>query len=171
MSESHTKQTEKSRTFEEQLDALIDAAEKEGRGKIEVHQGFEERRRKRAHAKAKAKQPVLGIRGTSHNDPLDPEPLPAPSGCVCHDCLLGKLKAFWEAPINEDDKDGSTGAMEYLLLTIQDTLDAADAEDLIFALMRIGRKALAWNPHLWRAQDIPKPSLEPESATAPDTAK
>ena len=105
-----------------------------------------ERKRKLAHAKAKAVQPELRVRGTAH-----------------HQHLFDKLKAFWDAPIDEHDKDQGPGAMEYLLLTLQDTLDAGDVEDLIFAALRVSRKALAGMPHLWRKQDFPQPQPAAES--------
>lgn len=132
-------------TVGSQLDALLDAAEAEGQNPVDLFIQINERKRKRAHAKAKASQPALGIRGTVHT---------ADDKCACHECLLHKLKAAWNEPITADEKSAAQGDIEYLVLTIQDCVDAGDVEDLLFATMRLSRKLLARNSHLWRAQDI-----------------
>lgn len=110
-----------------QLDALLDAAEQQGRNPLEIHARIHERKRKRAHEKAKAVQVPMGLR-----DQVDP---------------MKVLCSEFRKPLTEDDVDGSAGAMDYLLQTIQDTIDAGDLEDTVYALMRIARKAWAWNTH------------------------
>jgi hypothetical protein len=127
---------------DEQIDALL----AENDNLVEVATRLHERKRKRAHAKAQAAQPELGIRG-------------GPS----HAALFAKLKAMWNAPLTDDEKGAGPGDIEYLGLTVQDCADADDAEDLIFAQARLARKLLGRNAHLWRRQDI----ATPVSASAP----
>jgi hypothetical protein len=118
---------------DEQLDAILGQND----NLIEVATRLHERKRKLAHAKAKADQPRIDIRGTE-----------------IHDGLMGWLKGFWDAPVTEDEKSCAQGDIEYLILTLQDCVDAGDVEDVIFAALRISRKMMARNPHLWRKQDI-----------------
>jgi len=118
---------------DEQIDAILT----ENDDLIAVAMRLQERKRKRAHAAAKAAQPELGIRSTA-----------------AHDALLAKLKAAWDAPLTVVEKGAEQGDFEYLVLTIQDCVDSGDVEDLIFAALRLSRKLLARNPHLWRKQDM-----------------
>jgi hypothetical protein len=151
----------KNTTSAEVLDALLDDDESSNEGNsLAIFARIHERRRKRAHAKAKASQPDLGIRGTSHNDPLDNRALPVPDGCACHDCLLEKLRAFWLAPLTQEDHEASAGAMDYALQTVTDTLEAGDVEDAIFAMARVARKAWAFNRHLGPIEGFPKQEQE-----------
>jgi hypothetical protein len=124
-------------------DDQIDAILGQNDNLIEVAMRLQERKRKLAHAKAKAAQPALGIRATA-----------------AHAELRDKLKAAWDAPITDAEKSAAQGDIEYLILTVQDCVDAGDVEDLIFASMRLSRKLLARNAHLWRAQDLPKPEVK-----------
>jgi hypothetical protein len=125
---------------DEQIDALL----AENDNLLEVSMRLQERKRKRAHAAAKLAQPGLGVRGTDG-----------------HAALIEKLKAAWDAPLSLDEKSAAQGDIEYLVLTIQDCVDAGDVEDLVFATLRLARKILARNPHLWRQQDIaPAPKRE-----------
>ncbi len=133
------------KNLDAQLDALLDAAEAEGRNPLEIHSLIHERKRRRAHAKAKAEQPELHMRSQARAA----SDTPHRDICACPGCVHGKLAAFMKQPINADDLDASAGAMDYLLLTMQDTLASGDVEDAIFAMARIARKAWAWNmPHL-----------------------
>ena len=122
---------------DQKLDAILDA---DGLDNPENHLALfgriHERKRKRAHAKAKAVQPALSIRMTNHVD------LPE---CACNGCLVLKLRAFWFTPLAPEDFDASAGAVDYLLQTVDDTLKAGDAEDAILAAFRVARKIWALN--------------------------
>jgi len=128
---------------DEQLDALLESDRADNPdNQFALFLRIHERKRKLAHARAKATQPALGIRGAAG-----------------HPALLAKLKAAWDAPLTDDDKSAAQGDIEYLILTVQDCVDDGDVEDLIFAAMRLSRKLLGRNPALWRAQDV-KPKQE-----------
>lgn len=114
-----------------QLDALLDSDDATNRGNVlAIFSRIHERRRRRAHAKAKSEQPSLGVRGT-----------------VQHGSLLATVRAFFRAPLTPQDAASEPGAMDYLLQTLQDNLDANDLEDALFTALRIARKAWAWNQH------------------------
>ena len=134
---------------DEQIDALLQADEASNGGNVlAIFARIHERRRKRAHAAAKAAQPELGIRGAPQNqDPL----------------LLEKLRAFWRAPIAAADAESGPGALDYLLQTIQDTVDAGDVEDMLFSALRVCRKVWAWNMHhLGPIEGLPKEAEKKE---------
>jgi len=122
---------------DEQLDAMLDADEAgNGGNRLELFARIHERRRKRAHAAAKAAQPKLGV-------------VVAPE-------VMQRLVAAARSPLGPDDGDGGQGAMDYLLLTVQDTLAAGDIEDALFALIRVWRKAWAWNfAHMGPIEGLP----------------
>jgi hypothetical protein len=122
---------------DDQIDAVLAAHELDNpEDQTALYARIHERKHKLAHAAAKATQPYLGLAGTpAHTD------------------LLAKLKEAWDAPLTADERDATPGDIEYLTLTVQDCIDAGDAEDAIFASLRLSRKLLGRNPHLWRAQD------------------
>ena len=122
---------------DEQLDSFLKAASESGLSEYELSARMHERRRKNAHALAKQGQRNLGLRGSTG-----------------HDAILAHLKAAWDAPLTAEDKSAAQGDIEYLILTIQDCLNAGDLEDFIFANMRLSRKLLGRNSHLWRTQDL-----------------
>jgi hypothetical protein len=138
---------------DDQIDALLSQND----NLIEIAQLLHERKRKLAHDAAKLTQPVLGLRAVS----IQPvgkigEVISVDAGAdtLDRDALTATLQSAWNAPITDDEKSAAQGDIEYLILTIQDCVDSGDAEDLIFACLRLSRKLLARNPHLWRAQDL-----------------
>lgn len=135
-------------SLESQLDAVLDAAEADGKNHLEIHALLQARRRRRAHVKAKEAQPSLSLRaGEKHAD------------------LLGKLDEFWRVPITPEDTNAEPGAIDQLLLTIQDSLDAGDFEDAVFAMARACRKAWAWNQaHLGPIEGVERRKAASEKA-------
>lgn len=131
--------------IEQRLDAILDAEERDGQGNpLELHALIHERRRKRAHAKAKALQPELRLRGSAH-----------------HEDLAKTVREFFRAPLTADDMEAGPGAADYLVGTVADTVDAGDPEDTIFAALRVVRKVWAWNmAHLGPIEGWPKPAAE-----------
>jgi hypothetical protein len=127
---------------DEQIDDLLTADEGTNEGNaLAIFARIHERRRKRAHARARAAQPELGLRGAAS-----------------HDSLRDKLQAFWREPITADDMAAGAGALDYLLETVRDTVDDGDVGDMIFAMARVCRKAWAWNmAHLGPIEGIPQP--------------
>ena len=105
----------------ETIDGLL-----EGHSERELFALVLERKRKLAHAKAKTTQPVTGIQ--------------------VDDAVWAKIEAFAHRPI-EPQEDGQ-GGLDHLSVTVQDCLDAKDADDLIFALLRCWRKCYHLQPHL-----------------------
>lgn len=134
------------------VDELLDSME--GRNPLEIHALIHERRRKRAHVKAKVTQPNLTLN--------------APNPKVR---VASTLKAAWHTPITAEDADGTPGSMDYLLLTVQDVMneEVVNPDDAIFALMRVARKAWAYNmAHLGPIEGIPAPpTAAPLAGPAP----
>jgi hypothetical protein len=127
-------------TSEELLNALLDAEEAAGENELVIHAKIHERRRKRAHAIAKATQPVAGI---SVSD-------------------WGALVAFLRAPLTAQDSAQEAGSLDHLLLTAQDAVSEGNQEDAIFAVLRVFRKSWAWNAHhLGPIEGLPQPVESP----------
>ncbi len=123
-----------------QLDAILDAdAADNPDNQFKLFARIQERKRKRAHAKAKERQARLGVRGEKY-----------------HDGLLAVLRAEFLRPLGPDDHESGSGALDQLLLTVKDTLDAGDLEDALHAMLRVVRKTWAWNGvHLGPIEGLP----------------
>ena len=85
-----------------------------------------ERKRRMNHAKAKETQPSVGVQ-------LD-------------DAAWTKIESFARRPITKEE-DGP-GGLDHLTMTIQDCIASRDADDLLFALLRVWRKCHHLQPHL-----------------------
>jgi hypothetical protein len=108
------------------LDALLDADEAaNGTDKLALHAQLQERRRKRAHAVAKQTQPAVGLAIEDWD----------------------KTVAFIRAPLTAEDMSQDAGALDHLLLTVQDAIDEGNQEDAVLAAFRVVRKVWAWNSH------------------------
>ncbi len=127
---------------DEQIDNLLDADEQgDSANTSAIFDRIHERRRMRAHAKAKAAQPALGLSITASPSLVRGKHPLAP---------METLTAFARAPIT--DEDASPGGIDYLCQTVQDCLDAGQLEDAVFAAFRVWRKAWAWNRHLGKIE-------------------
>ena len=126
---------------DEQLDALLEAdAADNPDNQYALFARIQERKRRRAHAKAKAQQSRLGVRGAAH-----------------HDALLAVLRTEFVRPLGPDDHEAGSGSLDQLLLTVRDTLEAGDAEDALHAMLRVVRKTWAWNgAHLGPIEGLPE---------------
>lgn len=126
---------------DEQIDSLLDADEEENsKNTLAIFTRIHERRRKRAHAKAKSEQPTLGIRLAESTD------LSLIADEASPQSPIETLAAFARSPLTEDD--AAPGGMDYLCQTVQDCFEDGELEDAIFAAFRVWRKAWAWNRHL-----------------------
>jgi len=114
-------------TPDQQLDALLDAADNDHSNSLAIFARIHERRRARQHAKHKAEQPDLGIE-------VPPE-------------ITARLIAEIHKPLTDDGRSMEQGAMDYLLLTVQAAAQTAHFEDLLFALARVYRKCWASQSH------------------------
>jgi hypothetical protein len=130
--------------MDDKIDALLDAAGDEN--PLLIHARINERRRKRAHNKAKAEQPELGLR-QQHSLPAMSEVHHAAQRA----CDI--LKAEFRKPTTQDERDHS--GMDQLLFTVQECLDAGDLEDAVFALVRVARRAWGTCMHMVPIQGIP----------------
>jgi hypothetical protein len=120
----------------EQLDALLDADEQaHPANSLALFAKIHERRRKRAHAKAKESQPRVHLDKHPHADKL-----------------LEAVKAEIRKPITAHEEEG--GGMDYLLQTVQECADSGDLDDILFSLVRVVRKSWAWNRHLGPIQGV-----------------
>jgi hypothetical protein len=126
-------------TSDEQLDALLDAADSaDPDNSLAIFARIHERRRARQHAKHKAEQPDLGM--------------------GVEDKIVQRFIAEIHKPLTDDDKSMDAGAMDYLLLTVQAAATDGDFEDLIFALARVYRKCwAAQSHHLGPIEGVPAP--------------
>jgi hypothetical protein len=136
--------TDTKNTVASAIDQILDAAEQDGTNPLVIHAMIHEHRRKRAHAKAKVQQPALGLATASQG--LRQGGFPD---------TITELRTFWRSPLTPEDADASAGAMDYLLQTLDETMDAGDVDDAIFAALRVARKAWAWNPHLGPIEGTP----------------
>ena len=116
---------------DDQLDAILDADATSGKTSApDLFVRIHERRRKRAHVAAKIVQPALGVRGTAQ-----------------HDELIAVIRKFFRTPLAKEELACEQGDIEYLLLTVHDTIESGDFEDAVFASLRIARKLWARNAH------------------------
>jgi hypothetical protein len=113
---------------DEQIDALLEADEKQSAHPMEMFVRIHERKRKRQHAKAKAAQPKLGVSAAQPPN------------------VMAGLRKYACQPITADERE-QTG-MDYLCQTVIDTLRGDSVEDVLHALVRVWRKQYAWQPHL-----------------------
>lgn len=134
-------------TPDEQLDALLDAADSADPGNsLAIFARIHERRRARQHAKHKEEQPDLGISVT-------PE-------------IVKRFIAEIHKPLAADDKSMEQGAMDYLLLTVQAAAQTGNFEDLLFAIARVYRKCWAsQSHHLGPIEGIPAQAEKAEAYT------
>ena len=105
----------------ETIDSLL-----EGHSEQELFALVLERKRKLAHDKDKTTQPAAGIQ-------LD-------------DVAWAKIEAFARRPIEKDEE--GQGGLDHLTVTVQDCITSKDADDLLFALLRVWRKCYHLQPHL-----------------------
>ena len=93
-----------------------------------------ERKRKTAHAKAKANQPAVGI--------------------TLDDAAWNTVEAFARRPSARTKK--GPGGLDHLTMTVRDCIAAKDADDLLFALLRVWRKCHHLQPHLGPIEGVPQ---------------
>ena len=95
-----------------------------------------ERKRKLTHAKAKQTQPAVGLQLDS--------------------ATWEKIEAFARRPIAKEEE--GQGGLDHLTVTVLDCLAAKDkdADDLLFALLRVFRKCHHMQPHLGPIEGVPQ---------------
>jgi hypothetical protein len=113
---------------DEMLDSLLDADENTHANPIALFERIQERRRTRAHAIAKQTQPAVGASAAD----------------------WAAVVKFARTPLRATDRDRTSGEMDHLLVTVQDSIEATAAgtehiDDFLFALLRVWRKAWALN--------------------------
>jgi hypothetical protein len=134
--------------FEQKLQELLELDERDnGKNKLHVFAKLNEMRRARAHERAKASQPNLGIVDRLGDG---------------HQKIKSALLVALRTPLNEDELDTGQGALEEQLRILYEISESANFEDILHQLVRVYRKIMAGHRYLW-----PEVGMEPPPPVIP----